>query len=58
LCRELWTNWKDHTSSVLVPAFGDSNAVWCGYEVYRQDASNATSVQKWKSSAEFRTRPK
>jgi hypothetical protein len=27
LFGELWTNWKDHTSCVLVPAFEDSNAV-------------------------------
>jgi hypothetical protein len=30
LFGKLWTNWKDYTSCILVPAFGDSNAVWCG----------------------------
>jgi hypothetical protein len=54
----LWINWKDDTSCVLLPAFGDSNAVWCGQEGYRQDAKKTPVVQKWKSLAGFRTHPK
>jgi hypothetical protein len=49
LFGELLTNWKDDTSCVLVPALGDSNAVWCGYEVYRQRYDQGDSVQKWKT---------
>jgi hypothetical protein len=30
LVGELWIDWKDDTACLLLPAFGDRNAVWCG----------------------------
>jgi hypothetical protein len=55
---ELWTNWKDDTSCVLVLAFETPMPFGAAKKFIGRKLARQQFVQKWNSSAGFRTRLK